>query len=233
MFNASQAGLAPYNVTGQGNLPAYQNFWQNTQNQLENAYGNVQAAMPQPMTESQLEATPGYQFDRSQGLRAVQNSAAASGLGVSGAALQGAATYGTGLADNTYQTQFGIQQSLFNDANTQFNNALNKQTTTFGQLASPVSIGENAAAQSGNNATTTGQGIASSTIAAGNAAAAGITGQSNAIANGLNGTANAGLTYLGMQNALNSGSGFPSGIQSADSVTGVPGYSPSPDNYMG
>ena len=57
-------------------------------------------------SQAELEATPGYKFARDQGLQAVQNSAAARGLGVSGAALKGAASYATGLADQTYGAQF-------------------------------------------------------------------------------------------------------------------------------
>lgn len=73
-------------------------------------------ALPPAMTQAELEQTPGYQFTRSQGLQAVQNSAAARGLGVSGAAMKGAATFATGLADSTYQQQFAQKQQLFSDA---------------------------------------------------------------------------------------------------------------------
>lgn len=53
-----------------------------------------------------LESLPGYQFTKTQGLKAVQNSASARGLGVSGAAQKGAAQFATGLADQTYGEQF-------------------------------------------------------------------------------------------------------------------------------
>ena len=83
----------------------------------------VSAAAPGSMNEAELVKTPGYQFALSQGLQAAQNSAAARGLGVSGAALKGAATFATGLADNTYQNQFRIAQQQFQNAQTQFGNA--------------------------------------------------------------------------------------------------------------
>jgi hypothetical protein len=73
------------------------------------------ASAPGQMTQAELAATPGYQFTLNQGLQAVQNSAAAKGLGVSGAALKGAADYATGLADSTYQTQFNIAQQRWQD----------------------------------------------------------------------------------------------------------------------
>jgi hypothetical protein len=61
---------------------------------------------PIEMTQEQLEATPGYQFTLQQGLKAVQNSAAARGLGSSGMAQRGAAEYTTGLADTTWQNVY-------------------------------------------------------------------------------------------------------------------------------
>jgi hypothetical protein len=50
----------------------------------------AQAAGERPlqMTQAELEATPGYQFTRDQGLKAVQSAAASRGLGMSGASLR-------------------------------------------------------------------------------------------------------------------------------------------------
>jgi hypothetical protein len=70
---------------------------------------------PAMMTQEQLEKTPGYQFTLAQGLKATQNAAAARGLGISGAALKGAADYATGLADKTYQNQFANSQTIWQD----------------------------------------------------------------------------------------------------------------------
>ena len=69
-----------------------------------------------------LESTPGYEFTRNQGLQGVQNSAAATGRGVSGNALAGAANYATGLADSTF--------------NQQLQNAMSSQNLAFGQQLS-------------------------------------------------------------------------------------------------
>ncbi|HEY2416391.1 MAG TPA: hypothetical protein VGH84_00610, partial [Steroidobacteraceae bacterium] len=136
--------------------------------------------MPGQMTQAQLEATPGYQFARDQGLKAVQSSAAARGLGVSGASLKGAATYATGLASNTYQQQF-------NNAQTNFQNLINLNTgaqanlqNQYARLAGLTTTGENAAAQTGQQGTTAaayqgnyltqaGQATGAGTVNAGNA----------------------------------------------------------------
>lgn len=56
-------------------------------------------------TMEELRKTPGYQFTLGEGLRSVQNSAAAKGLGSSSNALRGAADYASGLASNTFQQQ--------------------------------------------------------------------------------------------------------------------------------
>jgi hypothetical protein len=127
---------------------------------------------------SQLSQLPGYQFTRTQGLKAVQNAAAARGLGTSGAALKGASTYATGLANQTYGDQFNRLLSL-------------------GQL------GANAAATQGNIATQTGSNIASSYAGLGNAQAGGYAG----IGNALSGGANAYAQYQLFNNLLNAGGG--------------------------
>ncbi len=95
-------------------------------------------------TEAQIEATPGYQFNQTQGQEGVQNSAAARGLSSSGAALKGAATFASGLADSTYQNQYqdalsqyttneGAQQSI---ANQDFGNSLAANQASFGNSLS-------------------------------------------------------------------------------------------------
>jgi hypothetical protein len=146
-----------------------------------NALSNVNARLPDLTTpfnptQAQLEATPGYQFIKSQGLQAVQNSAAAKGLGISGAALKGAADYATGLADSTYKDQFNIDQANKNNAYT--------------KLMGLVGTGGSAANQTGGfaqNANNAATGYLTSGAAA---TAAGDVGSANAISSGLNNATN-------------------------------------------
>jgi hypothetical protein len=128
---------------------------------------------PITMDEATLRQTPGYEFNLNQGLKSVQNGAAARGLGSSGAALKGAAGYATGLADSTYQNQF--------------NNAVTNKLNAYNMLSGVAGLGENAAAKTGDIGTQL----------AGNAGNALMTG-ANASATGLNGAANA-LTNAGQQ----------------------------------
>jgi hypothetical protein len=138
-----------------------------------------------------------------------QNAASARGLGVSGAALKGAAGYATGLADSTYQNQF-------NNLLANQNNLFNRQNTVFGNILSMGQLGANAAAGLATNATQTGSNIGSNMIGAGNAAAAGQIGQANAISSGLTGASgnaqnlllfNALLKNSGGQGLFSAGSG--------------------------
>jgi hypothetical protein len=160
-----------------------------------------QDAMPGQMTQAQLEQTPGYQFQLNQGLQATQNSAAARGLGVSGAALKGAAAYATGLADSNYQNQFNNAQTRSQDylnLNTgQQSNAMN----LYNRLAGTTTIGANAASgvatNQSNSAATQGGYIQG----AGNAAAAGASGVGNAVT----GAANNYLTYNMLNNMTGGG----------------------------
>lgn len=150
--------------------------------------------LPQPMTEAQLKQTPGYQFNLSQGLESVQNSAAARGLANSGAALKGAAGYATGLADSTYQNQFNNQQQLYQDTVT-------NQTNQFNRLLSLSGQGESAAAGLGTIGQQTAANIGGDVVGAGNAQAAGSIAQGNAVSGAGNNIAG---TYM-LSKFLNDG----------------------------
>lgn len=153
---AANTAMTQYNTT-RGDLAPYRNIGGTAADQLTNRLTDLTS--PIVMDQAALENTPGYQFNKTQGLKAVQNAAAARGLGVSGAALKGAATFATGLADSTYQNQF--------------NNAQTNQANAFNRLSSLVNTGENAAAQTGAAGTAAAGTAASAAIAGGNAQAAG------------------------------------------------------------
>ena len=105
MFNKTAGYLSPYRDAGN--------------NALTQQLGMAQTGFNFAPTQANLEQTPGYQFALSQGLKSTQNSAAARGLGTSGAALRGAADYSTGLASNTFQQQF---QNALQQYQTNYNN---------------------------------------------------------------------------------------------------------------
>ena len=180
MFNQDKALLNPY---------VQQGYTANTD--LNDQLPDLTA--PINMNEATLQNTPGYQFNLTQGLKSVQNSAAARGLGISGAALKGASAYATGLADSTYQNQFS--------------NAQTNRQTTYNMLSGQQSLGENAAAGVGNAGISTGNSIASNTLGAGNAAGAAAIATGNAVS----GAANSGVQGYLLSNLLGGGSGYNNG----------------------
>lgn len=224
----SDTTMNMYNTT-RGDLSPFRDLGVNASNQLTSQLGSLTTmptlpTVPQPMTQDQLEQTPGYQFNLTQGLKATQNAAAARGLGVSGAALKGAASYATGLADSTYQNQFNNEQALFGNQQTNFTNQVNQQQNTYNRLKGLVDTGENAAAQTGvlgataanTSATSNTAGAttaANAQIGAGNAQAAAYNTMGNAVATGANNMAGW-YAYNGMygNQAQPASSGGPIGI---------------------
>jgi hypothetical protein len=144
IYNSNKGMLQPWNDQG---FKAY-----GTLNDLIGIGGNS-ATM-----QSTLEGLPGYQFTRDQGLKSVQNSAAARGLGTSGAALKGAANYSTGLANSTWGSYAD-------------------------RLANSAGLGLGAGKAIAGVGSDTGANIGAAQIGAGNAAAAGYNGIASSIGN--------------------------------------------------
>lgn len=169
---AANTALNTYGQTKTTLAPFVQGGTDALQQLKDNNYYTAPIDVTADLNDPNSVAAKAYDFTKTQGLKAVQNSAAARGLGVSGAALKGAANFTTGLADNTYT-------NLFNLENT-------NQTNAYNRLKALVDTGENAGAQTGsigNSAATT---AAGAQIGAGNAQAAGI----NAVGGAVSGLAN-------------------------------------------
>ncbi len=99
--------------------------------------------------------------------------------GFSGGTLKGAAAFATGLADTTYHTRFGEQQ-------TNFQNLTGQQQNQFNRLMALAGMGQSAAAQTGEFGTASAADIAQNQIGAGNAQAAGTMAIGNSVANAAN-----------------------------------------------
>ena len=187
-FQQTRTDLAPYRDAGSATLKTLTDRLPD----LTTAFNPTGAA---------LEATPGYKFTRDQGLQAVQNAASAKGLGVSGAALKAAATYATGLADNTYSTQFNIDQA--------------NKTNAFNKLMGLVGAGQSSAAQTGAFGQQATQNAGNFLTSGANAIAAGTVGAANAAAGSLNGLGNSANNFALLNRLLpsggSSGSSLPSG----------------------
>ena len=114
---------------------------------------------------------PGYAFRMSEGMKALDRSAASRGGLLSGATLKGAQRFGQGLASDEYQNAFNRYQTT--------------RTNTLNPFASLAGVAQSSANTLGTAAGQLGGQIGSNIIGAGNAAAAGQIGSANAIASGL------------------------------------------------
>lgn len=207
---AAQNYLNPYVATGQNtlaNIDSNMPLWGNIDNTYTDQAGNQLNRLQNGLTEDYLKATPGYQWNLSQGEQAATNSAAARGLANSGAALKGASTYASGLADSTYQNQYndtiGTSNALLgvNSANQ------GNITNTWNRENQLVGYGENAAGASASNATNTAVQSANAQMAGVGATMAGTAAMGNSLTSGLNSlgnqAANYGTNYLAYKNLLN------------------------------
>lgn len=166
IYNNTRGDLTPYREAGVSAL-----------SQLQGLTGSGPGGDPlsAPLTKffspSDLDKTPGYQFTLDQGLKALQNSYASKGLGISGNALRGVADYTTGLAQNTYLSQANLYKT--------------QQKQAFDMLMGQTQLGEQAAVGAGQLGVQSGANIGSTLTGLGQAQAAGTLGQANAFGNAL------------------------------------------------
>lgn len=149
---------------------------------------------------------PGYNFRLSEGLKAVENSAAARGTLKSGRTMKELERYGQGFASNEFNNAYG---RYFQDTTRDFNkhaweqgfdsgeyqNAFNRFTTEqnnqYNRTAAVAGIGQTTANTLANANAAAGGQIGNSYMAGGNAMASGYMGGANAINSGVNSGINA------------------------------------------
>lgn len=139
--------------------------------QLANIFGFGPGGTGQPNASaatSQLTQFPGYQFGLDQGVQALDRSAASKGLILSGAQLKDAQQFGTGYAQQQAWAPY------------------------ISELNSISGQGENAAAGVGSAGVTTGQGVAQSQLAQGQASAAGTVAGANQLTSAISGLTGSG-----------------------------------------
>lgn len=108
---------------------------------FQSPVGTAQYEQFQAPTMAQVEATPGYEFRRREGERAIQNAASAQGIGRTGGAMKDLMRYGqdyaTGEYDKAYgralgENQLGYQRSLQQNQD-QYGRALGEYQMGYGQ----------------------------------------------------------------------------------------------------
>jgi hypothetical protein len=128
-----------------------------------------------------FQTDPGYGFRMSEGMKALERSAAARGGLLSGATLKGTQRFGQDLASQEYQNAFNRYQ--VNRAN-----QLNPLQSLMGAGQTSTNVLTGAAGQ-------TGQGVAGAQMGAGAARASGYTGMASALNQGLSTGANLYMQY--------------------------------------
>lgn len=129
---------------------------------------------------SQFQADPGYSFRLKEGMKALENSAAARGGLLSGNALKGITNYGQEAASQEYN-------NAFNRYNTQRGMRLNRLQSLAGVGQTAVQqtgqAGQNYANNAGNALVGGANALAQDRIGQGNANASGIMGMTNSFSN--------------------------------------------------
>jgi hypothetical protein len=228
-ISAENANAQPYTQLGSQASGQLSNFLQGP------LASETQFTAP---TAAQAAATPGYQFQLSQGINALQNSAAARGGLLSTGTAKNLNNYAQGVASTNYQ-------NTYNNALQAYNTNLSAQNQTFNQLYSTTGLGANATANLNNvtagstNALTGGilgnaSQIGSDLMGVGNAQAAGTVGSANALTGGLSAAGNAigqGITLQGILGAQNSYSPFTNSSQVFAAGLGPAPGSMQPSSY--
>ena len=196
MFNTVNAQNAPWRQAGQvalGDIASGTGEGPATGN-IPSGYFNHQ------FNASDLNANlaPNYSFMLGQGLGAVKNAGnLQSGL-ISGNTMKGINDYAQNYASNAYQQAF--------------NNYTTNQQNIFNRLSTIAGYGSTANSTVAPAATATGQGIAGTLGAAGQASASGTIGAANSITGGLNNAA----SWYALPSLLNGGGnvtiGNPGGV---------------------
>lgn len=164
MFQEQQAAQEPWRQSGMKALAGLEN-----------------SDFQRDFSMSDFVADPGYQFRMNEGLKALQNSAAAKGNRLSTGTLQNLNNYAQDSASQEYTNAYN-----------RFNSDRDRR---FNRLSALAGVGQTATNQVGNAAMNYGNQASSNILGAGNAQAAGYVGQGNAINNGLNQGMNTWMQY--------------------------------------
>jgi hypothetical protein len=151
-----------------------------------------------PFGMQQFQADPGYAFRLSEGMKALDRSAAARGNLLSGATLRGAQRFGQDLASQEYMNAFNRYQA--------------ERAARLGPLQSLAGVGQTSAqalgAQAGMLGANLGQNYLTSGMQAGQARASGYLGQANALSGGLGSYLNYSQNQALLNRLTPSGGGF-------------------------
>lgn len=160
---------------------------------MQEQYGNMPAAFTGKVD---LGQDPGYAFRMSEGMKALERSAAARGGLLGGATLKGAQRFGQDLASQEYQ-------NAYNRALTQYNAAVQREGTGYNRLAALAGVGQTATSALSSAAGQTGANLGNLYYNAGQSAGASRASGYMGMANTLTGGIGTGLNYYQNQQLMN------------------------------
>ena len=181
MYAQQQAMQDPYRqagLTGQNRMMELMGLGGDANAQDYGRYGRDFAM-------SDYEADPGYAFRLAEGNKALERSAAARGMVLSGSMFKGLQRYGQDMASQEYQNAFNRYQT----------NRSNQLTPLAGLMAS----GQNASNVLTGAAGQLGTQLGENAMGAGNARASGYVGSANAYADAVSGVSNAFGDFMGQR----------------------------------
>lgn len=178
--------------------------------------GGEFGSLAKPFGMDQFEADPGYAFRQSEGMKALERSAAARGNLLSGASMKGIQRFGQDLASQEYQNAFNRYQV--------------ERAARLNPLQSLMGSGQSSANTLTSAAGQFGQASAANAMNAGAARASGYVGSANALAGALSGVGQMAMQYPMYQaqtnylnSMANSGSSLPPGTMSYGGYAGMKG----------
>ena len=162
--------------------------------QLLGIGGDASAAgygsLAKPFGMDQFNADPGYAFRQSEGMKALERSAAARGNLLSGSTMKGIQRFGQDLASQEYQNAFNRYQV--------------ERAARLNPLQSLMGAGQSSANTLTGAAGQFGQASANNALASGQARASGYVGSANALSGALSSIGQAAVNYPLYQAQINS-----------------------------
>lgn len=116
---------------------------------LLSPYQQAGAGALSNLTSGNLQMDPGYQFRLSEGMKAINNAAAARGMANSGQTMKSLVNFGQNNATNAYQQAFNNQYQVANMGFGAANNLGNQSQNYAGNMSNLITGMGNAQANSG------------------------------------------------------------------------------------
>lgn len=182
IWEKQQADYKPYLEQGQYGINTLGNLMKSGSGQLNNPFDTYLAS--KGLSGGRFDTNnPAYQFQLKQGQQALDRSAAARGMGYSGAQMKAAQQFGQGLASQEYDKQYARASGEFGD----YYNRLAGLSQGGQQAAGSMA---QAGGQYANNASNTFANLSNAQTSIlgqqANARASGYAGRANALSSGLN-----------------------------------------------